>query len=254
MRGYGGYCPCAHCKAVLSASAEELHGRQLLAVCCWAGGKAMQASTHILHLTQLCSLCGQTSQMCFAWLSVWCLLLHEMSAGAGGGAAGVDDSSRRAAEEALCLLAVLESVLSHLGAVEQDVAQQLSSDLVNMLNKQRYLQLIAVSCQLLCTLAALYQPAAEHVKILGNRVYSIASPLLTSGPQSSTPNNSVAQAAAPRYDSNTLCCRRVQLCNRWSCMLQGTQHAACFGRLGLRGMCAYPFTVAGWVRCPGQQG
>lgn len=171
---------------------------------------------------------------------------------------GGDDSSRRAAEEALCLLAVLESVLSHLGAVEQDVAQQLSSDLVNILNKQRYLQLIAACCQLLCTLAAMYQPAAEHVKILGNRVYSIASPLLTTGPQSSTPNNPVAQAAAhaPRYDSNTLWHRRVQLCNTGGrAWFTRPRHAPCFGQLSLCRSCAYhELLLGGYVALDSRAG
>jgi hypothetical protein len=55
-------------------------------------------------------------------------------------AAAKEDASRRAAEECLCLLAVLRALLSSLGAFEQEVMQQMASDLKVLINKQRYLQ------------------------------------------------------------------------------------------------------------------
>jgi transcriptional antiterminator Rof (Rho-off) len=55
-------------------------------------------------------------------------------------AAANEDASRRAAEECLCLLAVLRALLLALGAVEQEVMQQMANDLKVLINKQRYLQ------------------------------------------------------------------------------------------------------------------
>jgi hypothetical protein len=55
-------------------------------------------------------------------------------------AAANEDASRRAAEECLCLLAVLRALLLGLGAVEQEVMQQMATDLKVLINKQRYLQ------------------------------------------------------------------------------------------------------------------
>lgn len=91
----------------------------------------------------------------------------------------MDDPGRRVAEEGLCLLAVLDALLSHLGCVEQDVGQQLAASVVAMLNRQRFLQVVAVGCQLLCTLAGMHAPAAAQVTQLGNKVYNIASGMLT---------------------------------------------------------------------------
>lgn len=91
----------------------------------------------------------------------------------------MDDPGRRVAEEGLCLLAVLDALLNHLGCVEQDVSQQLSASVVNMLNRQRFLQVVAVGCQLLCTLARMHARAAGQVTQLANKVYNIASGLLS---------------------------------------------------------------------------
>jgi hypothetical protein len=95
----------------------------------------------------------------------------------------VDDVSRRAAEEGLCLLAVLDAVLAHLGCVEQDVGQQLAASMSGMLNKQRYTQVIAAGCQLLCTLARMHTNASAHVTHLADRLYKIAATLLSSDQQ-----------------------------------------------------------------------
>jgi hypothetical protein len=48
-----------------------------------------------------------------------------------------EECSRYAADECVCLLAVLEAVLGHLEALEQGVLQQLSADVIQMLNSQR---------------------------------------------------------------------------------------------------------------------
>jgi len=48
----------------------------------------------------------------------------------------VGPCSRYAADECVCLLAVLEAVLEHLEASEQGVLQQLSADVIQMLNSQ----------------------------------------------------------------------------------------------------------------------
>jgi hypothetical protein len=74
---------------------------------------------------------------------------------------------------------VLDALLNHLNCVEQDVSQQLAASVVNTLHKQRFLQVIAVGCQLLCTLARLHAPAAAHVTQLASKVYNIAAGLLS---------------------------------------------------------------------------
>lgn len=115
---------------------------------------------------------------------------------AGAGGASVDDAAKRAAEEGLCLMAVLDTVLRHLGCIEQEVAQQLAAAMVNMLGKQRYPAVIAMGCQLLCTLARMHPPAAVHVTFLANKVYGIAASLLTSGQQ--TPGAEATLQVGPR--------------------------------------------------------
>lgn len=90
-----------------------------------------------------------------------------------------DDGARRGAEEALCLLEVLRCLLVSLGAAERDVLVQLSGDVVSLINRQRYLQLIAAGCQLLCTLAPLHAPAVASVSQLVAKCYSLALCALT---------------------------------------------------------------------------
>lgn len=94
-------------------------------------------------------------------------------------------------------MAVLDTVLRHLGCVEQEVAQQLATAMVNMLGKQRYPAVIAVGCQLLCTLARMHLPSAVHVTFLANKVYGIAASLLTSGQQ--TPGAEATLQVGPRW-------------------------------------------------------
>lgn len=62
------------------------------------------------------------------------------AAASSGSNPPVEDTARRNAEECLCLLSVLESLLRHLGAVEQDTMKQLMADLLALISKQRYLQ------------------------------------------------------------------------------------------------------------------
>lgn len=83
------------------------------------------------------------------------LLLPRVVAGATSGdaakrAAANEDASRRAAEECLCLLAVLRALLLSLGAFEQEVMQQMASDLKVLINKQRYLQVGGRARSVLC--------------------------------------------------------------------------------------------------------
>lgn len=95
----------------------------------------------------------------------------------------MDDVSRRAAEEGVCLLAVLDAALDHLGCVEQIQGDDLAASLSGMLNKQRYTQVITAGCQLLCTLARMHATAAAHVTHLADRLYKIAATLLSSEQQ-----------------------------------------------------------------------
>lgn len=117
-------------------------------------------------------------------------------AAAGAGGATVEKLAKRAAEEGLCLMAVLDAVLTHLNCVEQEVGQQLAAYMVSMLGKQRYPAVIAMGSQLLCTLARLYPDAAGHVTLLSNKVYGIASSLLSGGQP--MPGSDAALQVAPR--------------------------------------------------------
>jgi hypothetical protein len=98
-----------------------------------------------------------------------------LSAGGAAAASAAEESTRRAAIEGLCMMAVLDAVLQHLGCAEAEVAAQMATDLLHLINKQRYLQLLAAACQLLCTLGSMYEPAAAHASQLANKVYNIAS-------------------------------------------------------------------------------
>lgn len=57
-----------------------------------------------------------------------------------GGMGTSAESSRYATAECLCLLSVLEAALGHLEALEKDMLQQLSADMIQVLNKQRISQ------------------------------------------------------------------------------------------------------------------
>lgn len=116
------------------------------------------------------------------WPSI-CQHVSLLCAAAGANGANVEEAAKRAAEEGLCLMAVLDAVLAHLKCVEQEVGQQLATSMVNMLGKQRYPAVIAMGCQLLCTLARMYPAAAGHVTFLCNKVYGIAATLLPSDQQ-----------------------------------------------------------------------
>lgn len=78
-------------------------------------------------------------------------------------------------------MSVLDAALQHLGCAEAEVCAAMAADLLQLINKQRYLQLLASACQLLATLAGLYEPAATHVGQLANKVYFIAESALTAG-------------------------------------------------------------------------
>lgn len=51
-----------------------------------------------------------------------------------------DDPAKRSAEECLCLLAVIDGLLRHLGGVEQEVLKQLMTDLLVLTNKHKSFQ------------------------------------------------------------------------------------------------------------------
>jgi hypothetical protein len=123
-------------------------------------------------------------------------MFSSLCAAAGANGANVEEAAKRAAEEGLCLMAVLEAVLAHLKCVEQEVGQQLATSMVSMLGKQRYPAVIAMGCQLLCTLARMYPAAAGHVTLLCNKVYGIVATLLSSGQQ--TPGADAALQVGPR--------------------------------------------------------
>eukprot|EP00879_Flechtneria_rotunda_P019856 GHRR01020870.1.p1 GENE.GHRR01020870.1~~GHRR01020870.1.p1 ORF type:complete len:819 (+),score=323.27 GHRR01020870.1:216-2672(+) len=92
----------------------------------------------------------------------------------GPGVSAADDAARRAAEELLCLTAVLAAALLHLGVMEQDVLQQMCTDLQVLINKYKFIQVVAAGCQTLCTVAQLYEPAELQIAQMATKCYTFA--------------------------------------------------------------------------------
>jgi hypothetical protein len=164
--------------------------------------------------------------------------------GPGAGSSAAEEATRRAAIEGLCLMAVLDGVLQHLGCVEADVARQMSTDLLHLINKQRYLQLLAAAAQLLCTLAVMHEPAAGQVSQLLTKVFNIAAGVLTAqaAPGPGTPGSPAhALVHVPRCgygdsDGGATClaaaaCVRSARRNDRVCTHTSPRAMPCFGRL-----------------------
>eukprot|EP00887_Chlorella_sp_A99_P005943 scaffold29.g5943.t1 len=83
----------------------------------------------------------------------------------GGGARPGPDAQRRAAEMLLCVLSLLDGVLSQLGAtgVEAAVVGELVRDLAALINRHHFVQVLASACKCLATLAQSSPAAADQL-------------------------------------------------------------------------------------------